>query len=173
MMEIKYINTENDFACMYIYIVKNSKAFKIIMNLLFFIAIVMFSMDYFSRTLNTFNVKNLLFLVLFISISILEVSVIKYLLLFLLKRFYLKRLRESSKNEFNVETTLTLTETEIIKQNIYSNIKMKFILIKRIIVDKKYLFILTGSMEGFVIPLSIFKNNEEKNTFLYYLNKRE
>ena len=173
MMEIKYVNTENDFAYMYIYIIKSSKHFKIIMNFIFFIAIVMFSIDYFSINLIAFDLKNLLFLVFFISMGILEAFAIKYLLLFLLEKFYLRRLKESSKNEFNVETTLTLTETEIIKRNMYSVVKMNLILIKKIIVDKNYLFVLTGSMEGFVIPLSIFKNNEEKNTFLYYLNKRE
>lgn len=173
MMEIKYVNTENDFAYMYIYIIKNSKHFKIIMNFIFFISIVMFSIDYFSINLIAFDLKNLLFLIFFISMGILEAFTIKYLLLFLLKKFYLRRLKESSKNEFNVETTLTLTETEIIKQNIYSNIKMKFILIKRIILDKKYIFILTGSMEGFVIPLSAFRDNEEKTNFLNYLNNNK
>ncbi|WP_286911008.1 YcxB family protein [Clostridium sp. UBA1652] len=171
MMEIKYVNTENDFAYMYIYIIKSSKHFKIIMNFIFFIAIVMFSIDYFSINLIAFDLKNLLFLVFFISMGILEAFAIKYLLLFLLEKFYLRRLKESSKNEFNVETTLTLTETEIIKRNMYSVVKMNLILIKKIIVDKNYLFVLTGSMEGLVIPLSAFRDNQEKTIFLNYLNK--
>jgi len=170
-MEIKYVNTENDFAYMYIYIIKSSKHFKIIMNFIFFIAIVMFSIDYFSINLIAFDLKNLLFLVFFISMGILEAFAIKYLLLFLLEKFYLRRLKESSKNEFNVETTLTLTETEIIKRNMYSVVKMNLILIKKIIVDKNYLFVLTGSMEGLVIPLSAFRDNQEKTIFLNYLNK--
>jgi len=53
----------------------------------------------------------------------------------------------------------------------YSVVKMNLILIKKIIVDKNYLFVLTGSMEGLVIPLSAFRDNQEKTIFLNYLNK--
>lgn len=172
-MVLNYINTKKHLVDMDFYSWSNSSLHKKSVKSIFFLAVIIsFSLWLYLAITNRYFAGNLFYLLIFVGGSLIEAFILVLVFRFVRKIYYSKRLSESNKDTFDIETTLSLEENEIILKTNRSQSKIKYSLINKVSETNKYVFIFIDSADGIPIPLTAFLNEKEKTSFLNYLNNK-
>ena len=168
-MRIKYNLTEDDYINFNMYHLKNSDTLKkSIMINRYVTPLIFLIIPFVLRKIS--NIPFWYWAVVFVITYILWVVLYEKNLYKINKKRILKMLKENS-NEGLVGEKILDIDGEYIKSKSYareSTIHIKAI--KNIKEDDNYIFIYINSIEAIIIPLSVFKNKEEKDNFKALLN---
>jgi len=163
-MKIKYNLTENDYINFNICHMRNSKSLrKTIMINRFLIPLIFLVMPFILYDIS--DIPFLYWATTFILVYILWVSLYeKYV--YRINRKRIKRMLEEKSNDGLIGEIVLEIDGENIKI-INNSGESKYYIksIKNIIEDKEYIFIYINSVAAIIIPLEVFKDNEDKERF--------
>ena len=85
------------------------------------------------------------------------------------KKITKKHISEGKNNDFIGMQRLTLNDDSIEEVSVNSIINTKYNAIEKIAYGYNSYYIYTGAIKAFIVPISAFKNEEQKNDFLAFL----
>lgn len=168
-MEIKFKNEIQYLVDLNNYLLKDSKAFKfkkIFFTWLPLIVIIL--------TNPSWRKNSLLTNIIVLSIGLISVLISSILIKWLSARSIRSYLKgHSGSDEYiNSYTTILLTPNELIQKGTYSESRIYWNSIIRLVVEDKYIYIYTKSINCLQIPLVSFESSKEKDDFISYVNKK-
>lgn len=83
-----------------------------------------------------------------------------------------KMLREGINTDFLGERTLDLQEDAIYERGISSESKKSWDAVEKVIEGKKHIYIYVSAITAFIVPLTAFADDDEKNQFLSMINRK-
>lgn len=169
-MKISYKNTMQDIIELNFYILNYSSFVKKILimwicNLVFLIVVSAYALNLiYGRVSSNYKLSVLL-------IFTLSIILIPKIMKWNMSRKVINRVNEyKSKNIFR-NTTLTLDDEGITKEDDLKNTRLSWKIIQKVIVKENQIFIFTNALHAIIVPLKAFDSIAEKNSFLEFVYK--
>ena len=84
----------------------------------------------------------------------------------------IKAMKKSGKLPFGKNTEIQFGEDDIHDISELSESKIKYSVIEKIAMGKNAIYIYFSSIQAFIIPFSVFENEEQKADFLAFINQK-
>lgn len=172
-MILRFIRSRKHLEDMDYYKWSMSKRSKINVKLLYFLGFsVFFYLWIYLAVSDPYYMDNPFYLFLFVGIGLVEILILVPIVKFLKKKRYKRMLVKKYKDTSDKELTISLTENRLILQNSEAQSKIAYSIIEEVIETNEYVFIFVEMSSGIPIPLESFKDSDEKEAFLNYLNNK-
>ncbi|HHD2583750.1 TPA: YcxB family protein [Clostridium perfringens] len=172
-MTINYKNTFDDLIALSTYIFENDRTIQMKIKILqvLFPIYIMFSYLSFA---GIYKADMTLF-IFFLTLSVFLVILVPFILKFVHKKEFLRKLNSIVSEGGVKDNILTLDEKGIVHEDENILLKLKWNGVQKVSIIDKYIFIFIDELRAIVLPNDIFKSEEEKKDFLdiiyRYMNK--
>lgn len=167
-MKLEFILEEEDYIKFNIYHMDNSKTYRNSILIQRYVTPIIFLMPPFvlakitpapfSYWMTCFGITFLIWICFF-----------KKYLIGKVKRNIKKRLKEGNNNGLLGKRTIEISDNEIKETTEYRKDSVNINSVENVIINEEYIFMYINSIEAFIIPLRVFKDKQEKNDFMKYI----
>ncbi len=172
MYEYKIKLDEKDYIQFNDYHLSNSRVGKKTVNMIRILVPILFLCAIFIFLIANADVELIITLsITAVIVSILMVFYSKKLLMKTMTKS-IKTLKKDGKLPFNIEATITFDEAGIHEKSLNSESKTNYVLVEKIGQNEHAVYIYISAVQAYIIPITCFSSDREKDEFLEYINTK-
>ena len=177
MYKFNYVLTDNDYFEFNRYHMENAPQMKKQITGLRLIAPAMLIIMIILSVLNRDETEDITAFIIgssfvFVFISIVWFFAAKLLLMFSLKA-QIKLMKKDGKLPYGKNVSIEFDETFFIESTEINETKTKYASIEKIAVSNNMIYVYFSAIQAFILPLSVFESNEQKDAFLLFINDKK